>query len=267
MTPNIRPFLQRTIDEHPQQWAANTYESCMDILQLTLRQAGQDWQFVGKTPDMDGRSEQPYGFRPFSVELSRPDGQRQTVRIVGCSHDAAWHVPSARQVKVIVNSAANSDPRPEIHGPALIGGDVIPVEHYRWHNPPVPQIGGVTPNPPQPPNPTTMPTYEALGGDEGAKQITRQLERDYRKAGRAGLDGECGGWLRRTDYDFLSGKVPTLQSSVTKHRDEWLLALGLIAIESGLMSHTATCRICGRAVGYEKGKPMPAIQHTTACLE
>lgn len=79
-----------------------------------------------------------------------------------------------------------------------------------------------------PPAPVpVMPSYEELGGDEGAKKITRMIEADYKRAGRPGLDGDCGGWLRRTDYDVLSGKVKTVEESIAKHRPEWCAALGI----------------------------------------
>ena len=170
MTPDIRPFLLRVIELRPQRWAENTYQSCAEILTLTLSLAGPEWAFVGKTADADGRSEQPPGFVPFDVSLMRPDGQSQTIRIVGVSHDAAWHVPSGRQVKVIVNSAANSDDRPEIHGPARIGGDVIPVADYRWHNPPVPQTNS-GPQPVPMPGPPPAPSAQPPGREEALSEL------------------------------------------------------------------------------------------------
>lgn len=90
-------------------------------------------------------------------------------------------------------------------------------------------LNGGEPIPIQPPSPS-MPSYEALGGDEGAKKITRVLEADYRRAGRPGLDGDCGGWLRRTDYDVLSGLCKTVDDSIAKHRPEWCAALGIPVI-------------------------------------
>lgn len=80
---------------------------------------------------------------------------------------------------------------------------------------------------PVPPAELTYPSYEALGGDAGAAKISSQLETDYRRAGRPGLDGGCGVWLRRTDYDFLVGICKTVEESIAKHRPEWLAALGL----------------------------------------
>jgi len=222
MTPDIRPFLLRVIELRPQRWAENTYQSCAEILTLTLSLAGPEWAFVGKTADADGRSEQPPGFVPFDVSLMRPDGQSQTIRIVGVSHDAAWHVPSGRQVKVIVNSAANSDDRLEIHGPARIGGDVIPVADYRWHNPPVPQMGGT----PQPgPTPSRIPSYEAIGGDAFFRSaVGVPLAQDAALANDPLNDGTAV-WFSRPIYDLIAAHLtggPVDTAGIIKHhRQDW----------------------------------------------
>lgn len=81
--------------------------------------------------------------------------------------------------------------------------------------------------PPSPPPTPTYPSYEALGGDSGGVKITQQLEADYKRAGRPGLDGGCGAWQQRVSYDFLTGLVPTVEASITKHRAEWCAALGI----------------------------------------
>jgi len=88
---------------------------------------------------------------------------------------------------------------------------------------PMPVVNPPTPQPPTP----TYPSYEALGGDEGGKKITRQLEADYRRAGKPGLDGDCGAWQQRVSYDFLTGICATVEESITKHRAEWCAALGI----------------------------------------
>lgn len=117
-----------------------------------------------------------------------------------------------------------------------------------------------------PPQPPQYPSYEELGGDEGGKKITRVLEHDYRWAMRPGLDGECGAWIRRTDYDFLAGLVKPVEASIVKHRDEWLYELGLIRVEHGMMANGYICKICGASVGVEKGKPIPLIPHAADCM-
>jgi hypothetical protein len=49
---------------------------------------------------------------------------------------------------------------------------------------------------------------------------------DYRRAGRPGLDDNCGCWIARTDYDIYVGGM-TVQASIEKHRPEWCAALGI----------------------------------------
>lgn len=139
MTPNIAPYLLEANRREPSLAIANTAYSCFELLQLTLALAGPEWSFVGKTSDMDGAKVVPNGFVGFDIELTRGDGQRQRVWIAGIGMDAAWHVPTRRQVKVIANSSANDDPDPSIHGPARLTPYLIEEKYYRWHNPPVRQ--------------------------------------------------------------------------------------------------------------------------------
>lgn len=77
------------------------------------------------------------------------------------------------------------------------------------------------------------PTYESLGGDEGGKKITRILETDYRRAEKPGLDGECGTWPHRTNYDFLTGICKTVEESIAKHQQEWRKALNDERVSQG----------------------------------
>lgn len=74
------------------------------------------------------------------------------------------------------------------------------------------------------PSKPNHPSYADLGGDEGGKKITRLLEADYRRA-KGGLDGECGAWVQRTAYDFLTGICKTVEESISKHQLEWRQAL------------------------------------------
>jgi hypothetical protein len=116
----------------------------------------------------------------------------------------------------------------------VIGSAGIPSQYPAW-TPYTTQVEGsgawVRPGSgtvpiPVPPTPT-YPSYEALGGDEGGKKITRQLEADYKRAGHAGLDGDCGAWQQRVSYDFLTGICKTVEESIAKHRKEWCDALGI----------------------------------------
>lgn len=94
--------------------------------------------------------------------------------------------------------------------------------HADWLDPADHEKGA----PPQPPAPQ-YPSYEELGGDEGGKKITRQLEADYKRAGRPSLDGDCGTWQQRVSYDFLTGICKTVEESITKHRAKWCASLGI----------------------------------------
>lgn len=141
MTPAqmIKPFLKQVDRERPDLRITNTALSCFELLQRTLYFAGPDWAFVGKTEHMDGGKVYPPELKPITLDLVRPDGQTQTVQIVALSMDAAWHLPTMRQVKVIGNSSANDDARPQIHGPANLEPYDIDPKDYRWHNPPIAQ--------------------------------------------------------------------------------------------------------------------------------
>lgn len=67
--------------------------------------------------------------------------------------------------------------------------------------------------------------------DEVGKMVTREMDRLYKKAGRPGLDADCGGWLGRTLWDMIegdeNGKIYTFEESMRKHMRELEDALGL----------------------------------------
>lgn len=206
MTPNILPYLVEADRRRPDLKIINTAHSCFELLQLTLALAGPEWSFVGKTADMDGASVRPEGFVPFTMQLTRSDGAQQIVKIAGVSMDAAWHVPSHRQVKVIANSSANDDENPAIHGPARLQPYEIEPQHYRWHNPPVRQekvpmanrpapilIGEPPPRDedgdaprPSPPTPRTLdfPPRDLVGG------FFTALDAKYALKGRGNRTGD-----------------------------------------------------------------------------
>ena len=75
------------------------------------------------------------------------------------------------------------------------------------------------------PAPPSLPSYEAMGGDEGGKRVTRLMEADYKRAEKSGLDGDSGAWQWRTAYDFIAGSVPTVDASIAAHQPEWRKAL------------------------------------------
>lgn len=151
--------------------------------------------------------------------LKKKPGQTD---VHGHGEDAVLYLsdtPGQSQAVDFIGGAGGSNPQPawQVDAPRYSASD--------WADPTEHGFGGPS-IPPQPP-PPSMPSYEELGGDEGAKKITRVLESDYKRAGRPGLDGDSGAWLRRTDYDFLSGNVATVEASVAKHRPEWCAALGI----------------------------------------
>lgn len=161
MTPAdlIRPFLKVADGLKPHLRTTNTTPACFELLQDTLEfaaGAGYNFQFIGKSSRRDGGGYRPVWFAPVIVECRRPDGQTENVLIDMLSMDAAWHVPTMRQVKVIVNSTANEDANPAIHGPAqLTSYDISPKtsggeSQYRWHNPPIPLRSSRVLQPPAP---------------------------------------------------------------------------------------------------------------------
>ena len=83
----------------------------------------------------------------------------------------------------------------------------------------------VDPNGQPAPPPAQYPPYEALGGDEGGKKVTRLMEADYLRAEKQGLDGDSGAWQWRTAYDFLTRKFTTVEESIEAHQPEWRHAL------------------------------------------
>jgi len=158
----IKPFLSDADRERPDLRITNTAVSCGELLRFALQKAGPAWALVGKT-NKDGAQITPPGFTPFMFQTSRPDGQVEAVKVTGVSMDAAWYLPTMEQVKVIVNSSANDDTNPAIHGPATLTPYGIERVNYRWHNPPVAQTldrlalavmntGTPQPTPPQPPS-------------------------------------------------------------------------------------------------------------------
>lgn len=159
--------------------------------------------------------------------LTKSPGETQ---VDGFAEDAiCWTNDPANRVNAVdmVNGAGAPG--------ASIGGSVKERrENNKWYKPePLTMYelaylrpSGQPPTPQPPPTPA-YPSYESLGGDAGGIAITRQLEADYKRAGKPGLDGDCGAWQQRVSYDFLTGICKTVQESITKHRKEWCDALGI----------------------------------------
>ena len=235
----IRPYLLEADRRRPDLKLTNTAQSCFELLQLTVALAGPEWAFIGKTRNMDGASVTPPGFTPITMTLMRPDGQLQTIMIVGLSMDAAFHLPTRQQVKVIANSSANDDDDPAIHGPAKLTPYDIDPQYYRWHNPPIPQFGRVaepwTP-PSQPPasSPSVfrIPSYAELGDDAFFRaMIGVPLQADMLQAGQQLNDGSSV-WFSRATYEILTeaikaGHMIDVAPIVKKYRNQWRAILNL----------------------------------------
>ena len=90
--------------------------------------------------------------------------------------------------------------------------------------------GGTVPQPqptgvPYKPYPTDESTFDAVGA---------QIEADYKRAGRPGLDAASVRWTARIMHDYEMGEAPppsgrilTLEQSIAKHRGEWCAVLGI----------------------------------------
>lgn len=148
--------------------------------------------------------------------LIKKPGQSQ---VHGHGEDSALYlsdVEGQSQAVDFIGGAGGSNPQP---------GWIVDAPRYSakdWRDPF--DHGDAVPSVPPPP---TYPGYEDLGGDAGGVKITQQLESDYKRAGRPGLDGTCGAWQQRVSYDFLTGKVTPVEASIAKHRKEWCDALGI----------------------------------------
>lgn len=218
MTPDIKPYLLEADRQRPDLAITNTSASAFELLQRTLALAGPDWQFVGKTK-YDGSQVAPPGFTPFDIDLTRPDGQKERLTVTGVSQDAAWHVPSRRQVKVIAFSAAN-DPGPWEHGPAHLTPYEIDAVNYRWHNPAVPQFGpGMstsTPQVPQPPPSRVLPKDQAF-------EFLKQLNDIYRTELQRpeGIGGDMEAIAQWFYQGVIEGKSIADVLTQIRQSDEW----------------------------------------------
>lgn len=220
MTPDITPFLLEADQRRPALKTINTTMSVFELLQLTLALAGPDWQHVGKTK-YDGSQIAPPGFVPFEMDLTRNDGQRERLTITGLSQDAAWHVPSRRQVKVIAFSAAN-DPGPWEHGPAKLTPYEIDPANYRWHNPAVPQFGaGAAPGPiqvAQPPLSRILPKAEAF---EALKQLDAFYRAEDGLQRPEGIGGDMEAIAQWYTQLVIEGRTLDDVRAQIRQSDEW----------------------------------------------
>lgn len=193
----IRAALEQADRERPHLKEINTFGSCLELLERTLQIAGPEWALVGKSlqSGKDGSGIRPGWFTPRVMSLVRPDGQREDVLIDAVSQDAAWHIPTKRQYKVIANSTAN-EPGPWEHGPARLTPYPIEevkdgVHQYRWHNPPIAQPDAAIVPAPGPVPPVQPPTRNGrLPSREEALDELNFLDQYY--ASKEGLDRKQG---------------------------------------------------------------------------
>lgn len=228
-----REVVREVNARQPQLLQANIGATCHQFTLRVidaLRAAGHQAHLMCKSPG-EGQYVPP-GFAPRPVVGL--DGA--TYQCSGVSHDAIWS--DGQQFDTI--ASANDGERPifDSNGAQIVGQPVwnpIPPNFWRPNNPPL-KDGAPTPSPlppsplppsPLPPQSPQYPSYEECGGDAGGVAISRQLEADYRRAGRAGLDGDSGLWHQRVCYDLLTRKVPTVQEAIVKHRQAWCDALGI----------------------------------------
>ena len=117
-TPNLFTVVQQTASAFPHLLIENTYESCLEFTQRVLMASCDPaWGHVGKTKSES--QSVPAGFTPIAVQIIRADGQTETIRITGVSHDAIFHKPSNTIVDILGKAAANSDANPAIYGSAV----------------------------------------------------------------------------------------------------------------------------------------------------
>jgi len=227
--PSLLEALKQTASRHAQLLQTNTYESCLEFVQHFLEEVNDPrWGHVGKTAG-EGQSV-PVGFAPIDAcsdgTLSAracPGGTTGPYRITGVSHDAIKYKPTGYVVDLLGNASANSDPRPEIHGPATVHWDLVPAEHWRASNPWIARVplGGPAPAP----VPTPVPIVLPYPGDVHGTALGTALFEDYAAAGEFPNPG-MGVWYWRTAWDAAANGL-TMDASIKKHRNEWRAILGL----------------------------------------
>jgi hypothetical protein len=225
-----REIVREVNTQHPQLLQTNIGATChqftLKVIEA-LRAQGHEAFLVCKSPG-EGQFVPP-GFQPRAVVGL--DGK--TYQCSGVSHDAIWS--DGQQFDTIASANDGDQPIFNSNGSQIVGQPVwnaIASHFWRPNNPPL-KDGAPTsstlppPPPPRPPQPPSFPSYDEVGGDAAGVAISRQLEADYRRAGKPGLDGDSGLWHQRVCYDFLTRKVPTVQDAIAKHRKAWCDALGI----------------------------------------
>lgn len=203
---------------HPQLLQTNTNATCsqfVDYLLVELKAAGREAYRMCKTAG-EGQYTPP-GFQPRVVKGL--DGNDYT--ITGISQDAIWC--DGLQFDTIGRSNDSPDPIGMTGEPVW---NAIPRQYWRANNPPLKE--GAVPPTPQPP---TMPSYEAIGGDSFFRaQIGVPLQADMALAGQTLNDGSSV-WFSRPTFRILEayakGQTPDTAAIIKSVRNEWRAILGL----------------------------------------
>lgn len=208
MIPNMLSEVDACKREHPQAWKdAHTgnsqTEAFVKILAARLHAISPAFGLNGKRGNPLDLSDDALNFLCASEDSTgrTPEGLPCVVIDV----IASAGLPSASTAWQVFNRA------PEANGAWVKPGAVVP---------PVPQ--------PQPP---TMPSYEALGGDAFFRsQIGVPLQADYTLAGQTLNDGSAV-WFSRPIYRILEayakGQTPDTAAIIKSVRAEWRAVLGL----------------------------------------
>ncbi len=231
-----REIVRQVNAQHPQLLQTNIGATCHQFtlrVVEALRAEGHQAFLMCKSPG-EGQYVPP-GFQPRSVVGL--DGR--TYQCSGVSHDAIWS--DGQQFDTI--GSANDGDQPDLRNPRTARDRAVrtPGVECDRVEPLAPEQSAaegrrtdahtltsntLTSNT-SASTTAVFPSYEECGGDAAGAAISRQLEADYKRAGRAGLDGDSGLWHQRVCYDFLTRKVPTVQEAIAKHRKAWCDALGI----------------------------------------
>lgn len=239
----IREAARQVDQRDPSRLIRNLKGDCWQVLSEAVKIAGPEYAFVGKTSTMDGDGKiTPLGFSPISMTIARDDGERVGITIVALSMDAVWHLPSMKQIKVIVNSTDGEIAAGGRGNPARL--DSYEIEEfkadgsrqYRWHNPPISyqQVFGVQspsqPNPPQSPQPAPapfrLPSYAELGDAAFfAGTIGQAAEEDWHANGEE-MNAGTADWIARAVHGTIerfikNGDNRDAPAILKKVRNEW----------------------------------------------
>lgn len=197
--PNYLADVEAAARKYPEAWAcAHTGRACTEdfirLLALELHAKDPKIGLNGKRGNPDDLSDDALNYKGEGPGHDPTDGNKPVTVID------------------VIAGAGGPNPQPSWQVFSTLPGPGA------WVQP-----GPVVPPVPKPPPEPVKPPYL---GDDAYNQISRVMEQDYRRAGRSGLDGNCGCWIGRTCHDIVvNGLTPS--ESIAKHRAEWCSALGI----------------------------------------